>query len=179
MDSKIDQILLHLYDCVDYGFSYRLKKGLYISEYFDHWKKEINPQQAKKVIFNLNREKLIKEKKNYDGSIIISLTDKGKLRALNLSFRRFCDKKEKWDGKWRLIAFDIPNECKKGREALTYRFRIGGFYKLQESLFLYPYDCEKEIKALVELFKLQKYVRFGLLGYIDNEEEIKRKMRLS
>ena len=178
MDSKIDQILLHLYNCVDYGFSYRAKKGLWISEYFDHWKKELNPKEIKDGFRDLNKQKLIQKKQNYDGSVIVSLTEKGKLRALNVSFRNFYNKKEKWDGKWRMIAFDIPNECKKGRNALRYRMRLGGFYKLQESLFLYPYDCWKEVAALTELFKLQKYVRYGLLESIDNEKEIKNKLRL-
>ena len=175
-DSKINQIMLDLYDLVDYSFSYRLKKGLWISEYFDHWKLEENA--ARKSIKELSRQKLITQKRDYDGSIIVSLTEKGKLRALNMQFRKFADRKEKWDGQWRFIAFDIPNKCKKGREALTYRFRIAGFYKLQESLFLYPYDCFLEINALVKLFKLEEYVSFGLLKSINNEDEIRRKMRV-
>lgn len=179
MNPKIDQLLLHLYDCVDYGCSYRLKKGLWISEYFDHWKKELNAKEIKSGILNLNRQKLIIKKTGKDGSVVISLTEKGKLRAISTSFKKFYSKKEKWDGKWRMIAFDIPNTHKKGRNALRYRFKLGGFYELQESLFLYPYDCKKELTALVELFKLQKYVRYGLLDFIDNEEEIKKKMGLN
>lgn len=174
---KIEQILLHLYDCVDYGFSYRLKKGLWISEYFDHWK--IQENVARSSIRDLNKQKLVVKKQNYNGSVIVSLTEKGKLRALNISFRNFYNKKEKWDGKWRMIAFDIPEKCKKGRDAIRYRMKLGGFYELQESLFLYPYDCSKEIKALVGLFKLEKYVRFGLLDFVDNEKEIKHKMGLN
>jgi len=57
--------------------------------------------------------------------------------------------------------------------------KIGGFYMLQDSLFIYPYDCEKEIKAIIDLFKLQKYVRFGVLEDIDNNEELKKKFKLS
>lgn len=170
----IEEILLHLYDSIDYGFSYRAKKGLGISEYFDHWKNN----EVKNAVRDLNKQKLILKKQNSDGSLIVLLTEKGKLRALNISFRKFCNKKEKWDGKWRMIAFDIPDKYKKGRDAIRYRMRISGFYKLQESLFLFPYDCQKEINALVDLFKLQKYVRFGLLDFIDNEKEIQSKFKL-
>ncbi len=167
--NKIDEILVYLYDCVDYSFSYRMKKGLWISKYFDH----CNSKNIKNEIRGLNKQKLIQKKQNYDGSIIVSLTEKGKLRALNISFRNFQNKKEKWDGKWRMIAFDVPDEYKKGRDAIRYRMKLGGFYRLQESLFLFPYDCQREINALVKLFKLEKYVRFGLLDFIDNEEQIK------
>ena len=178
INSAIEQILLHLYDCIDYGFSYRAKKGFWILNDFDHWKKEVSPKEIREGIRDLNKQKLIKKKENYDGSVLVSLTEKGRLRALNISFRNFYNRKEKWDRKWRLVAFDIPDEVRKGRSALRYRLRLGGFYELQESLFLYPYDCEKEIKDFVELFKLEKYVRFGLLDYIDNEKDIKLKMGL-
>jgi DNA-binding transcriptional regulator PaaX len=129
--------------------------------------------QLKAAITDLKKEELIKNKNNYEGSVLVSLTEKGILRAINYKFRRFNFKKEKWDGKWRMIAFDIPRECAKGRKALVYRLKTGGFYKLQESIFLYPFDCKNEIDALLRLFKIEKYVRFGLLDFIDNEEKIK------
>jgi DNA-binding transcriptional regulator PaaX len=178
MGSITEQILLHLYNCYDYGFSYRLKKGLFlIDDPASRWKKR-DGKQIKQGIRDLNKQKFIEKKENYDGSVLVSLTKKGKLRAINIGFKRLCSKKEIWDGKWRMVAFDIPDVCKKGRNALRYRIRLAGFYELQESLFLYPYDCEREIKDFVKLFKLEKYVRFALLDFIDNEEEIKRKMKV-
>jgi len=172
IDSTIEQVLLHLHDSMDAGFSYTAKRGFFILDDFSHKPKESNEEKIKKAIINLNKEKLIKKKKNYNGSIIISLTERGKLRALNIKFRKFADRKEKWDRKWRMVMFDIPNECRKARDALRYRLKSGGFYELQKSIFLYPYDCKKEIEYFVELFKAQKYVRFGLLDFIDNEKDV-------
>jgi len=172
IDSAIEQILLHLSGSIDAGFSYTAKRGLFMLDDFSYKPKESNGEKIKNAIINLNKEKLIKKKRNYDGSIIISLTEKGKLRALNIKFRKFAERKEKWDGKWRMIMFDIPNECRKARDALRYRLKSGGFYELQKSIFLYPYDCEKEIKSFTELFKAQKYIRFALLDFIDNESDV-------
>lgn len=174
MDSITEQILVHLYNCIDYGFSYRVKRGLYILDEFSHYGKNINAEQIKKSIRDLSKAKLIKKKKDFNGSIIISLNEKGILRALNLDFKKLYNKKEKWDGKWRMVAFDIPEESRKGRDALRYRLRLGGFYELQESLFLYPYDCKKEVMAFVKLFKIDRYVRFGVLESIDNQEHINK-----
>ena len=151
MSEITDQILLHLYNCVDYGFSYNAKKRLWILKYFNHGKSKINQKEIKNSIRELSKLEFIKKKENYDGSVLISLNEKGRLRALNLSFKRFYNRKEKWDGKWRMVAFDIPDASRKGRNALRYRMRLGGFYELQESLFLYPYDCEKEIKNFVNI----------------------------
>lgn len=176
--SIIENILLQIYDSVEFGFSYRAKKMFWLDNFPREWKK-FNQKQIRDSINGLNKQKLIKKKQNYDGSTLVTLTEKGRLRALNISFRRFVDRKEKWDGKWRMVAFDIPDKCRKGRDALRYRFKSGGFYKLQESIFLYPYDCEKEIRDLVDFFKLQKYVRFGLLDYIDDEENVKVKLGIN
>jgi DNA-binding transcriptional regulator PaaX len=178
MNPITEQILLHLYDSIDYGFSYRMKKGLFIDKMFSGAWKNFKGEQIKDSLKELNRLKYIKRKQNYDGSILISLSEKGRLRILNMRFRRLNTKKEKWDGKWRMVAFDIPEECKKGRNALRYRLRMAGFHKIQESLFLYPYDCEKEIRDFIELFKLQKYVRFGLLDSIDNQDGLKGMFKL-
>jgi len=51
--------------------------------------------------------------------------------------------------------------------------KMGGFYEFQKSLFIYPYDCRREIDAFIKLFKLEKYVRFGLMDYIDNQDMLK------
>lgn len=179
MSSITDEILLHLHNCIDYGFSYRMKKGLWILDHFDHWDGKAKQKEIRGGIRDLNKLKFIKKKENYDGSVVVTLTDKGKLRALNITLRRFYYKKEKWDGKWRMVAFDIPDEYRKGRKALRYRLLVAGFYELQESLFLHPYDCQKELIELVKLFKLEKYVRFGMLDSIDNEKNIKFKFGIS
>ena len=134
-------------------------------------------KQLRTAVYELKRQKLI-EKKNYEDSILVSLSEKGMLRAISYKFRRLNDKKENWDGKWRMVAFDIPNSYEKGRKALNYRLKTGGFYELQESVFLYPYDCQKEISAFIKLFKLEKYVRFGLLDFIDNQDKVKFHFRL-
>jgi len=169
-----EKILLHLADCIDFGFDYRVKKGLGISGKILRGFVKIKEKDFRDAITDLKKSKFIEKKMNYDGSVAISLTDRGKLRALNIQFKKLNNKKEHWDRRWRMVAFDIPEEFKKGRNALRYRLRLAGFYELQESLFLYPYDCEKEIKTFIELFKLKKYVRFALLEFIDNQDDIKR-----
>jgi len=175
----MEQILLHLADSIDFGCSYNFKKGIGISGELLRSFVNIEEKNFRNSINNLRKQKFIEKKENYDKSIVISLTEKGKLRALNLRFHRLSNKKEIWDGKWRMVAFDIPEECKKGRNALRYRLKSGGFYELQESLFLYPFDCKKEIEDFIKLFKLEKYVHFGLLDFMDNQEKLKVFYKLS
>jgi len=148
-----------------------------IEDVLDFFKKE-EKYKAKQILKQLRQQEFINHKEDYNGSLLLSLSEKGRLRALNYVFRRLDNKKEKWDRKWRMISFDIPNSCVKGRKALSYRLKTGGFYKLQESLFVYPYDCKKEIEALVKLFKIEKYICFGLLESINRQNELLRHFKL-
>ncbi|TSC94382.1 MAG: phenylacetic acid degradation operon negative regulatory protein [Parcubacteria group bacterium Licking1014_1] len=178
-DSAIEQILLHLYNCIDEGFSYRAKKGLFIDDLFPSGWKNFSKEEIKESINGLKKSKLITKKKEYDGSVIVLLTEKGKLRALNIRFKLLNYKKEIWDKKWRMVAFDIPNTHRKRRDAIRYRLRIAGFYELQESIFIYPYDCESEIRDFITLFKLEKYIRFALLDFIDGEDYLIKLFKLA
>ena len=83
-------------------------------------------------------------------------------------------KGENWDGKWRLVVFDVPEKLKKGRNALREKLKKIGFYELQKSVFVFPYKCKDEVDFIVEFFNLRKYVRFGVLESIDNELDLKK-----
>ena len=143
-------------------------------------KKQLTP-----AVYELKRQKLVKQKllrkrKNqYGDSVLVSLSEKGMLRVINYKFRKLNYKKENWDGKWRMVAFDIPNSHEKARKAFVYRLKSGGFYEWQKSIFLYPYDCHEEINAFVRLFKIEKYVRFGLLEFVDNQDKLKFHFKLN
>ncbi len=178
MNEAALEILLHLYDSIDAGFSFQARKGLMGFDYFMRGWKKFNQEQIKEAFRELNRCKLIK-KQAYEGSVLVSLSEKGILRAQSWSLRNLKNKNEKWDGKWRMVAFDIPDEFSKGRKALVYRFKAAEFYEMQKSLFLCPYNCRKEVMAIVKLFKLEEYVRFGLLESFDKEEDANKLFGLS
>lgn len=120
-------------------------------------------------IHALYRSKLVSTKEHADGSSSFTITNKGKLRILKYHFAEMKLQKTKWDGYWRFVIFDIPNKFKYAREALRTKLKILGFYQLQESTFIFPYECRNEIEFVVEFFNLRKFVRFGLLSGIDND----------
>lgn len=136
---------------------------------------EWNRLDRNKLRNNINsfyRSKYIKKSKNNDGSFDISLTDIGKLRALNIKIKNLREQKQKWDGKWRMVVFDVPEQFRNGRNALRQKLKNMGFKELQKSVFVFPYDCKKEIDLLLEVFHIEKYVRFAVLEYIDNANKL-------
>lgn len=88
-----------------------------------------------------------------DERALISLTNKGMKRVI-----RFClmdvirGQIKKWDYLWRMVIFDIPEKKKLARAAFRRELGITGFYLLQESVFVTPYKCEKEIIALAKMY---------------------------
>ena len=55
-------------------------------------------------------------------------------------------KPAKWDGKWRIVVFDIPENLRSIRQALREHLCRLQFYQLQKSVFVLPYECGDEIE---------------------------------
>ena len=82
-------------------------------------------------------------------------------------------KPTKWDGEWRVVIFDIPDRFKKAREALRRKIMDLGFRKLQESVFIFPYESEDEINFITEVFLIRPFVRFMRVKSFTNEEQLR------
>jgi DNA-binding transcriptional regulator PaaX len=169
-----EKILLLLLAGLAFGFTYLPhKQWQIIKEVAREWKK-IDEKALKEEIKKLYRSKLVERRKNPDGSFTFILTEKGKLKALTYHFQKIKIKRENWDGKWRIVIFDIPERIKRARDALRDKLKELGFYELQKSVFIFPFKCEDEIEFVIEFFNLRKYVRIGILESIDNELHLKK-----
>ena len=108
------------------------------------------------------------ERKNKQ--IYISLTKQGKEKAGKYLIDDLEIKKpKKWDGKWRIVIFDIPNLARNKREALRGKLKELGFYKFQQSVWIHPHDCQKEIKLLREFFGLNEKELTLITGEIEKD----------
>lgn len=134
----------------------------------------INYRSLHKVIKDLYRARLIKSKDNEDGSITMVLTERGKMFTLRYDIDKLkLPKLKKWDGLWRVVLFDIPEFKKRARDALSFKLKQLEFYPLQKSVFVYPYDCKKEVDFLIEFFELRPYVRFLVAKETDIDLHLK------
>ncbi|MFA6552750.1 MAG: hypothetical protein WCT19_04620 [Candidatus Paceibacterota bacterium] len=119
------------------------------------------------------------EVKNLDGTIKIMLTKAGKRWAELSSLDELEIKRpKKWDGNWRIVIFDIPEQLKKVRDSLHMHLRNLGFIELQKSVFIYPFPCLKEIGYIIKFYNIQKFVRILTANSIDDEEELMKRFGL-
>lgn len=50
-----------------------------------------------------------------------------------------------WDGKWRIVMFDIREKRRRARSQLRLLLLGTGFLRLQDSVWVYPYPCDEFI----------------------------------
>lgn len=173
------KILLLLLGGVALGLSGSPKRYFQILDAIKKDWKEIEKQSLRRAIKSLYQSKLIKEKQNSDGTTTIILTDQGKQKALTYDLDNMEIKKpQKWDKKWRVVLFDIPDRIKKIRDALRFHLKNLGFYEFQESVFVHPYNCKDEVDYLIEFYDIRRFVRFIIAESIDNELHLKQRFDL-
>jgi DNA-binding transcriptional regulator PaaX len=86
---------------------------------------------------------------------------------------------EKWDSKWRVVIFDVPDKKKFERDTFRSRLLEMGFVKVQESVYVYPFECTNIIRYQSELLLIEKYVLVMVSEIIQGEEEVIEKFLTS
>jgi len=86
-------------------------------------------------LHRLEKQQLIERQSNDGGERVFRLTQAGRIRALGdrdpeASWNRT------WDGRWRLILFDLPESCRAKRNQLRRYLRSRGFGYLQNSVWV-------------------------------------------
>ena len=107
------------------------------------------------------------------------LTPKGKEKLRQLTIHNFKIKKpKKWDGKWRLLMFDIKEKRKSTRDKIRHNLFKIGFIRLQDSVWVYPYDCEDFINLMKADFKIGKDLLYVVADKIENDKFLAQHFKL-
>ncbi|MDO8408417.1 MAG: CRISPR-associated endonuclease Cas2 [bacterium] len=114
-----------------------------------------------------------------DGRTCVRLTEKGEHFAALMHEGKLAPQKPKrWDGKWRLLIFDIPEKRKGMREKIRAALITLGFVRLQDSVWAYPYDCEDFIVILKAGFKIGKDVLYIIADHIEYDAPLREHFSL-
>lgn len=169
------KLLLLFLGSLSIGLSYNPRQQSWILKQMKREWNRINREALRRAIKSLYMSKLIDMKDGgNDGLVKIILTENGKQRALEYKIDEMVIKTPKiWDRKWRIVVFDIPEKHKRKREAMRQHLERLGFYKLQKSVFILPYECGDEIEFLVEFYDIRSCVRQIVAEKIDNELHLK------
>lgn len=79
----------------------------------------------------------------------LHLTERGHAHIERILMREYkIPELVRWDGKWRMLIFDIREQRRQVRFRLRALLKGAGFVRLQDSVWVYPYPCD-EFVALV------------------------------
>ncbi len=103
------------------------------------------------------------------------LTEKGERILRRWEFSNYqLRKPKKWDRKWRIVIYDISEKRKgKIRRQIFDLFKTAGFYRLQDSIWVYPYDCEDIIGLLKTDFGVGKETLYIIANEIENDKYLR------
>ena len=87
--------------------------------------------------------------------------------------------KRRWDKRYRMVIFDIPQSRRGTRDRLRELMRAAGFYRLQQSVWVHPYDCEELITLVKAELRLGGNVLYAIVEEIENDTRIKDHFGLS
>lgn len=127
-------------------------------------------QAMAKALERLRDEGLIEENDKKDKKTL-HLTHKGEL-SINWLTPYLKKPEGRWDGKWYVVIFDIPEGIKNARNLLRRKLRDLGFGQLQKSVFISSYNSLAIINDLAKRNEMDKYLRTMIVEKIDNDKEL-------
>ena len=135
---------------------------------------EIERTTLRRIVREFKHKGWVDFKEEKDGSITVVLTKLGEKHAFrydpdNISI----PKPSRWDRKWRIVIFDIPEKKRPARDALRQEMKKLGFLELQKSVWVFPYECRNAIDFLVELFEIRNHVRYLVVSEMTYDADLR------
>ncbi len=135
------------------------------------------PFWYKSILYPLVRNHLISVQEE-QGIRFCQLTKKGKLKALLAKIQQN-ERKLPWDGKWRLVIFDIPETSRKIRNELRRILIQQNFLPIQKSVFISPFEISISTDEYLIESGLVKYVRIMRIDRIDDDKSLRKRFKLN
>lgn len=91
------------------------------------------------------RERGLVEKDHSEGEVIFKLTKAGKNKAILMKAED-----ENWDGRYRIVIFDIPEARRGTRKFLREKLKEWGFVKWQKSVWACKKNCTSQLEEVIK-----------------------------
>ncbi len=128
------------------------------------------PHQQQRSVIRRARDRLIQQGlvRSVDGRLQLTGSGKHEIERLERAEYKIA-RPRRWDKKWRILAFDIPEYRKPLREKIRRTLASIGFVRLQDSVWLYPYDCEDLLVLLKADFKIGKDLLYIIADSVESD----------
>lgn len=114
-----------------------------------------------------------------DKGWLVTITKKGQRRFQQIKIRKMTlPRPKRWDGKWRLFVFDVPEKFSYSRNAMRDNLKRLGFYNIQRSVLAYPHACREEVELIADYYGLEEYTTYIETSFIDIDSELRKHFHL-
>jgi len=138
----------------------------------------IDHKQLYKTLERFKMRGLIETIKMANGMEQIRLSGFGKAQRLKKKLDALeIESKKKWDKKWRIVMFDVPESRKTIRDALRRKLKQLGFAEFQKSVFVFPYPCDDAINFVINFFDIAENV-YMLESTIYPDSNLRKRFKL-
>lgn len=130
--------------------------------------------KVKRVLRELEKKQLVElERKGYE--VYVKVKEGSRVEILRYSLKELLalKKKKAWGGKWFLATFDVPEKERIKRYHLRKFLKEIGFYPYQQSVYVFPYECKKEIELVKKIVEGAKYLNYIVAESLERETELK------
>lgn len=84
----------------------------------------------------------------------------------------------RWDGKWRLVFFDVPESRRAVRDYVRNILKRLGFKEFQRSTWMHPHKLPGFLAKMLADPQLRKYTRVITTSDIDYDDDLRRHFKL-
>ena len=141
-------------------------------------KKRYRETAVRVAVFRLQKEGMVYFEETARGKIL-RLSTKGEKYFDHLKVKNNLGRKHKWYRKWRVIIFDIKEHKRNVRDKFRQLIRNFGFYRLQDSVWVYPYDCEDFLILAKAELKIGYEILYMIVDMIEGDQKLKGYFKLS
>ncbi len=96
----------------------------------------------------------------HGGKPCYRLTERGALELVRYKMKEKTITRRRWDGKWRVVIFDVKEDQRTIRNRIRTMLFEFGFVRLQDSVWVSPYECEEVIQLLKAKCRIGKDVLY-------------------
>jgi len=140
---------------------------------------KIPKKKVQRVLKQLEKKQLIQiERKGNE--VFVTVKKKDDVSILKYSLREILNlkKKKDWKKRWFMVVFDVPEKERNKRDYLRRFLKEIGFYPYNQSVYVFPYECEKEIGLIKKIVEGGKYISYIIAEKLEHENQLKIHFRL-
>ena len=144
-----------------------------------NWSSKRDPRRRIRETVSKLKHKGLIEFVSVGGKKRMRLTSKGSRVAEEVQAGKIeIPKPRKWDGQWRIVIFDIPEKKRALRDRVRSLVMTLGFYRLQDSVWVHPYECEEIVTLLKADLKIGEDLLYIIGAAIEFDQPLRAHFNL-